>query len=138
MADIDHFKHLNDEFGHRVGDVTLQRVASVIRSAVREQDRVYRYGGEEFVVIFVDGPAADAVALAERVRLAVAAAPHTGDSLEPVGPVTISIGLALLPDHGLDVAALIERADAAMYQAKQSGRNRTMLWSDGASGETAA
>jgi diguanylate cyclase (GGDEF)-like protein len=138
MLDIDHFKRFNDEFGHKAGDITLQKVASVLRSSVRDQDRVYRYGGEEFVIIFEDGTAAEAEALAERVRIAVATAPFTGEGLEPARPVTISIGLALLPHHGLDVAALLQLADEAMYQAKAAGRNRTVLWSPARSQEQAA
>jgi diguanylate cyclase (GGDEF)-like protein len=128
MADIDYFKRFNDDFGHRVGDVTLQKVASVLRTAVRDRDHVYRYGGEEFVLIFVDAGPSEAVALAERVRSAVANTPLSGDNLEPVGPVAISIGLALLPEHGTDFGELIELADAAMYRAKELGRNRVMLW----------
>jgi diguanylate cyclase (GGDEF)-like protein len=132
MADIDHFKRFNDDFGHRVGDVTLQKVASVLRNAVREGDYVYRYGGEEFVLVFADVGPAEAVALADRVRAAVASTPLSGDSLEPVGPVTISIGLSALPEHGADFATLIELADNAMYSAKELGRNRVILWQEAA------
>lgn len=130
MADIDHFKRLNDEFGHRVGDVTLQKIAAVLRTAIRPADRVYRYGGEEFVLVFEDVEEAEALAVAERVRLAVASTPLTGDNLEPVGPVTISIGLSLLPDHGIEIDELIKRADAAMYRAKDAGRNRVVVWEE--------
>jgi diguanylate cyclase (GGDEF)-like protein len=128
MADIDHFKGFNDDYGHKVGDVTLQQVGAVLRHAVRDNDRVYRYGGEEFVLIFTDAGPGEACALAERVRAAIEATPFSGDQMEPVGPVTISIGLALMPEHGTDVMALIELADKAMYQAKDAGRNRVVLW----------
>jgi diguanylate cyclase (GGDEF)-like protein len=128
MIDIDHFKHLNDDFGHRVGDVTLQKVASVMRHSIRDSDRIYRYGGEEFVVIFADAHAAEAQLLAERLRKAVAETPLSGDKLEPVGPVTISIGLSLMPEHGTDFNSLIELADRAMYRAKDAGRNRILTW----------
>jgi diguanylate cyclase (GGDEF)-like protein len=128
MLDIDHFKRFNDEFGHRVGDVTLQKVAAVLRSSVRDEDFVYRYGGEEFVVVFSDTNAYEATMLANRLRLAVEAAPISGENLEPVGPVTISIGLAAMPAHGSDVENLIELADKAMYRAKESGRNRVCIW----------
>jgi diguanylate cyclase (GGDEF)-like protein len=130
MVDIDHFKRFNDDYGHRVGDVTLQKVAAVLRSAVRDNDHVYRYGGEEFLVVFADTPASDAVIVADRLRLAVEAAPLSGEDLEPVGPVTISIGLALIPEHGTDVEALISLADKAMYKAKESGRNRVEVWDE--------
>ncbi|HWO72543.1 MAG TPA: sensor domain-containing diguanylate cyclase, partial [Dehalococcoidia bacterium] len=128
MVDVDNFKRLNDEFGHRVGDVTLQKIASVMRNAMREGDNIYRYGGEEFLLIFRNAGAHDAVPLAERIRLAVESTPLTGDRLEPVGPVTISIGLALMPAHSRDINALIEMADKAMYRAKEAGRNRVALW----------
>ena len=128
MVDIDHFKRFNDEYGHRAGDVTLQRVASVLRSSVRDNDYVYRYGGEEFVVVFSDTPPTDAVMLADRLRQAIEAAPLSGENLEPVGPVTVSIGLALLPEHGTDVDELIDMADKAMYRAKAGGRNRVEVW----------
>jgi diguanylate cyclase (GGDEF)-like protein len=130
MADIDHFKELNDDFGHRVGDVTLQKIASVLRNATRPGDRVYRYGGEEFLFIFEDVEEAEAIAVADRVREAVAATPLTADNLEPIGPVTISIGLAILPDHGIDIEELIRFADSAMYSAKQTGRNRVVIWKE--------
>ncbi len=138
MVDIDYFKRFNDDFGHRVGDVTLQKVATVLRNAVRGEDVVYRYGGEEFVIVFADVGEEEAVALAERVRTAVESTPLTGDQLEPVGPITVSIGLALLPGHGLDLAELIDIADRTMYQSKQSGRNRVTLWDSAAATTDAA
>ncbi len=132
MVDIDHFKQLNDDFGHKVGDVTLQKVASVMRQAIRDSDRIYRYGGEEFVIIFSGAGEHDAVPLAERVLRSVSETPLTGDQLEPVGPVTISAGLALMPDHGNDIADLIVLADRAMYRAKEAGRNRIEIWDESA------
>jgi diguanylate cyclase (GGDEF)-like protein len=130
MADIDHFKRFNDEFGHRVGDVTLQKVAEVLRSSVREGDVVYRYGGEEFLVVFAGAASKEAAALAERLRAAVERSPLTGEGLEPVGPVTISLGVAICPDDGTDLMALIDTADKALYAAKEAGRNRVILASD--------
>ncbi len=130
MVDVDHFKRLNDDFGHRVGDVTLQKVASVMRLSLRDADRIYRYGGEEFVVIFADVGRSEATVLADRMLKAVAETPLSGDQLEPVGPVTITAGLSLMPEHGVDFAGLIELADRAMYRAKEAGRNRIMVWDD--------
>jgi diguanylate cyclase (GGDEF)-like protein len=128
MADIDHFKRFNDDFGHRVGDVTLQKVASVLEASVRQGDRVYRYGGEEFLLIFEGVSAAEGLALAERVRTAVETTPFSGDTLEPVGPVTISIGLAAMPDDASDFETLVGLADTAMYRSKALGRNKVTLW----------
>jgi diguanylate cyclase (GGDEF)-like protein len=129
MVDVDHFKRFNDDYGHQVGDVTLQKVAAVMRSSIRESDRVYRYGGEEFVMIFVDADRDQGIALAERARIAVSSSPLTGSSLEPVGPVTISIGLAFCPEHSRDFGVLIQFADQAMYRSKQEGRDRVTAWS---------
>jgi diguanylate cyclase (GGDEF)-like protein len=131
MMDLDHFKQVNDDFGHKVGDVTLQKLAAVMKQALRGGDRIYRYGGEEFVAIFPDVAEPDALALAARMLQAVAETPLTGDQLEPVGPVTLSAGLAVMPDHGSDIAELIVLADRAMYRAKQGGRNRIEVWEEG-------
>jgi diguanylate cyclase (GGDEF)-like protein len=127
MLDIDHFKRLNDEYGHKVGDVTLQRVAETLRACVRGQDRVYRYGGEEFLVVFADADSQLGGVLAERLRAAVERMPLLAEQGEPAGPVTISIGVAAYPDDGQHVEALIDTADQAMYASKQGGRNRVSL-----------
>ncbi|MBI5288082.1 MAG: sensor domain-containing diguanylate cyclase [Chloroflexi bacterium] len=127
MADIDHFKRFNDEYGHKMGDITLQKVAAVMRNSVRENDRVYRFGGEEILVVFAGANAENGMRLAERLRTAVEQLPLTGEHLEPVGPVTISIGVAAFPDHGDTVDALVEAADIAMYASKQAGRNSVTL-----------
>jgi diguanylate cyclase (GGDEF)-like protein len=131
MLDIDHFKRFNDDFGHRVGDVTLQKVASLLNNCIRNGDRIYRYGGEEFVVVFMDASLPEAESLAERLRSATESMPFSGLSMEPVGPVTVSIGLAARPVHGNDTQALIDLADKAMYEAKEAGRNRVVLWKNG-------
>ena len=128
MIDVDKFKNVNDEYGHRVGDVSLQKIASVLRTAMRDGDMIYRYGGEEFVAIFKGASAQDALVAAERLRLAVETAPITGEHLETISPITISIGVALRPDHGRDISQLIEKADRAMYRAKDLGRNRVEVW----------
>ncbi|HEU0074452.1 MAG TPA: sensor domain-containing diguanylate cyclase [Dehalococcoidia bacterium] len=130
MVDVDNFKAVNDEFGHRVGDISLQKIASVLRTAMRDGDLIYRYGGEEFVAIFRTATGHDALVAAERLRAAVVNTPITGDQLETVSPVTISVGLALMPDHGTDINDLIEKADRAMYRAKDAGRNRVEVWED--------
>jgi diguanylate cyclase (GGDEF)-like protein len=88
---------------------------------------VYRFGGEEFLIVFASAGAQDAIKLAERARVAVERTPLTGEALQPVGPVTISVGVALFPDHSHDMAALIDVADRAMYASKEMGRNRVTL-----------
>ncbi len=130
MIDIDHFKHFNDDFGHHVGDVSLQKVALTLRQSLRENDRVYRYGGEEFVIVLMDIGGDEARALAERLRSAIEGTPLKGEQLEPVDAVTISMGLAFYPEDGKEFGSLIEVADLAMYRAKSLGRNQIATWSD--------
>ncbi len=121
MIDIDHFKAVNDAHGHRVGDAVLYHVAQTIQSSLRGADTLARYGGEEFCVL-VDGATADGLRiLGERVRGAV-------EQLETPGNpgVTISIGAAVARDDEA-ADALLERADVALYDAKEAGRNRVCL-----------
>ncbi|HVB31469.1 MAG TPA: GGDEF domain-containing protein [Gemmatimonadaceae bacterium] len=120
MLDLDHFKSINDTFGHSVGDTALQMAAAAIRSRVRAYDHVGRYGGEEFVIVAPGTPLAGAVRLADAVRDAIAAVEF--DAID--GPVTIttSVGIAeWAPGEALE--SVIARADAAMYRAKEMGRN---------------
>jgi diguanylate cyclase (GGDEF)-like protein len=130
MLDIDHFKRLNDDYGHKTGDVTLQRVSETLVSSVRDQDRIYRYGGEEFLVVFADADIRLGGLLAERLRAAIQRMPLLASGSEPARPVTISIGVAAFPDDGQHLEALIDTADLAMYASKQSGRNRVTLARD--------
>jgi diguanylate cyclase (GGDEF)-like protein len=127
MLDIDHFKRFNDDFGHKVGDVTLQKVAEVMRGSLRDSDELYRYGGEEFLLVLPGVSEIEAFKLTERLRKAVERAPLTGESLEPVGPVTVSAGLALGPNHGKNFEELIKTADEALYLSKENGRNRVTI-----------
>lgn len=131
FLDIDKFKRINDSYGHQSGDVVLRGVADVIQAQLRTSDTIARYGGEEFVVLLPQTAALHAQEIAERIRVAVAAQPFRSQSDQAV-PVTISIGLAMLP---LDAAAsepavqaemLIAAADRALYQAKHGGRNRVV------------
>jgi diguanylate cyclase (GGDEF)-like protein/hemerythrin-like metal-binding protein len=118
IIDLDHFKKVNDEFGHPVGDQVLVRTAKLLSSCVRESDTVARWGGEEFAVIAPMTAEEGAASLAEKLR-SIMAATHLG----PREAVTASFGVAELgPDD--TVETLLQRADAALYQAKQSGRNR--------------
>lgn len=124
LVDLDHFKQINDRHGHAAGDAVLRTVGALMRHALRTQDRVYRYGGEEFLVILGSGVAAVAGEVCERLRLAIES--HGWGDIAPGLAVTASFGLAL---HGAgDTApALLERADAALYRAKREGRNRIVL-----------
>jgi diguanylate cyclase (GGDEF)-like protein len=119
-VDIDDFKKINDSFGHPVGDEALRLVAEALRSSVREQDAVFRVGGEEFAVLLPGLAARDAVPLADRLRAAV-----TGISFRV--PLRISIGLAAWPADAADRDGLLARADAALYSAKRGGKDRTIL-----------
>jgi diguanylate cyclase (GGDEF)-like protein len=128
MVDIDDFRHFNNDFGHRVGDITLQKVAQVLKSASREADRVYRYGGEEFLLVFVDAATREGERLAERLRKAVEETPLTGEDLAPVGPITISAGVAGFPEEGDRADEILQRADLALLRAKDEGKNRVVVW----------
>jgi len=130
VLDLDHFKLVNDRFGHLVGDQVLAAVAASVRDEVRDEDIVGRFGGEEFVVLLrgVDGDekGLGAQAVAERIRERIAglriAVPGAQGTLVVDG-LTVSIGGATTPRDGSDLAGLLETADAAMYQAKRAGRN---------------
>jgi len=130
MADLDHFKDVNDNHGHLVGDSVLRDVAARIQAAVRSFDTVGRYGGEEFIVVLEDTPLETAQEIAERVRRRVAAGPINVQGLEI--DMTISQGLARAEPEQ-DLEALLTRADAALYRAKNEGRNR-VVYSDHAAG----
>ncbi|MBE0595905.1 MAG: GGDEF domain-containing protein [Desulfuromonadales bacterium] len=128
MSDLDHFKKINDVYGHLAGDEVLRHVAERIQAAVRDFDVVGRFGGEEFVIILVNTDRQLALTIGERIRHEIAATPiHTkGQNI----PITISIGLAMLKaDEDRD--SVIARADRAMYEAKRTGRNRLCVAPDG-------
>ncbi len=136
MLDIDHFKRYNDDFGHLVGDATLKEVARIIRANVRNVDIVARYGGEEFVVVIPETKQEGGVEVAERIRSAVARrAFHVYDEETRV---TVSIGICVfpqdLPQPGADeydpsfLFELLQRADRALYRAKEEGRNRVVVY----------
>lgn len=122
MADIDHFKQVNDTHGHAAGDAVLARVAQVMAGEMRSSDLLARIGGEEFAIVAPDADADQALLLATRLRLAVEATPavHEGKSL----PVTISLGLAQDSMKDVDLPGLLGKADEALYRAKANGRNR--------------
>lgn len=122
MLDLDHFKDVNDTFGHQRGDAVLIELADRIKDQVRDVDTVARYGGEEFVVVLPETDEAGTARLAERICDAVRRTPFGGPGVPPVH-LTVSAGAAVFPDHGLVASVLLARADEAMYQAKHAGRD---------------
>jgi two-component system, cell cycle response regulator len=124
ITDIDHFKVVNDTYGHPAGDVVLRGVAQMLREQARDTDVVARYGGEEFAVVMPETDLRGAQVIAERLREAVAARSFHTD-LGPVR-VTLSIGLAASPGDGTEMEALVQLADQCLYQAKRGGRNRVV------------
>jgi two-component system cell cycle response regulator len=130
MIDIDHFKRVNDGHGHAAGDTVLAEVASRLSSNLRNFDLVARYGGEEFVAVLPNADAVGAGIAAERLRKAVAGRSVPVGSGSPLN-VTISIGIAVGGRTSEGGAALLERADHALYQAKANGRDRVVVASDG-------
>lgn len=125
MADIDHFKSINDRYGHLVGDRAIKTAVQVMKSLLREGDVLIRYGGEEFLILLPGASIDDAMEISEGIRLKMAETPlHVGDSTLQM---TLSEGVAGIPEIDVnDPMALIQRADEALYHAKESGRNRVM------------
>jgi len=119
MADLDHFKQVNDRFGHDAGDRALQRVAELLRDRSRAGDRAARLGGEEFALIVPDSGPEQAVRMAERLRDDVRAA-FADDAV----PITVSVGVAVYPDDAADLTDLVRTADRGLYAAKRAGRDR--------------
>jgi len=120
IVDIDHFKTYNDAFGHQAGDDALRKVASVIREHLRASDGLYRYGGEEFLILLPEQHIGDGARAMERVRAGVERAL---DKIQPTRGITISAGVAELKKTD-SLGSWIERADRALYRAKSAGRNR--------------
>jgi diguanylate cyclase (GGDEF)-like protein len=123
MIDIDHFKHINDSYGHQEGDMALKGIAELLRRRFRQSDIVARHGGEEFCVVVADSNLAHAKVLFEELRAVIEAHDFVLGTTHQ--QLTVSIGLAgSHEDDSEDLAALIARADARLYQAKKEGRNR--------------
>jgi diguanylate cyclase (GGDEF)-like protein len=125
MIDVDHFKQFNDAFGHLAGDEVLKRLAGVLSGAIRTADYAGRFGGEEFTVLLPETPLDGALEVAERIRQRMAE--QTFGEEQP--SVTLSIGMGECPTDGDSVDTIIECADAALYYAKETGRNRVVTTS---------
>jgi diguanylate cyclase (GGDEF)-like protein len=130
MIDIDHFKRLNDTYGHHVGDQVLREVASILVKDMREVDTVARYGGEEFVIVLPETSETAALYVSERLRRAVEQAKFFTGSPHPIQHLTISVGVAVYDRDARFKRDLIESSDAALYAAKHEGRNRTISYSE--------
>ena len=131
MVDLDHFKNINDTWGHPAGDDVLEYVAHALRSATRPSDVIGRFGGEEFVLLLPDADTAEAEAAGERIRQTIAEL-HVPTTDKRGGPVAISerttsIGVAVYPVHADALDPLLQAADAAVYEAKEGGRNQVRL-----------
>ncbi len=122
IIDIDHFKRINDTYGHQKGDEVLHCLAQVFKQSIRDSDYAARYGGEEFIILLPETDGQGAMEAAERIRVNVGqeSVAMADDSIS----VTVSIGISLFPDNGEDVNSVIQQADKALYIAKDTGRNR--------------
>ena len=124
MLDIDHFKKINDTYGHAAGDAVLRQLAELLRRSSRSEDLVFRYGGEEFAAVLTNANLRIALQIGERIRSLVEKADFQWEDQRI--PVTLSVGAAISTGSEPDSLALIQSADAALYQAKENGRNRVM------------
>lgn len=123
MVDIDHFKHVNDTYGHPTGDKVLQSVSKFLHDSVRQTDICGRYGGEEFILLLPNTPGRNAVFLADRLRAGVADIMYSGLGIPGDKAITISGGVATCPRDATNLDDLVRRADEALYEAKRAGRN---------------
>lgn len=133
MMDLDHFKEVNDTYGHLVGSKTLEETGRVIKEALRAGDVAARFGGEEFAAFLLDASYGQGLVAAERVRIALGQHEFPANRVDSPGihhthRITISIGVAAFPDDATDPIQLVELADSALYRAKRSGRNRVCAY----------
>ena len=127
MLDVDHFKRFNDTYGHEEGDALLRELGAVLQAGIRQEDVACRYGGEEFLIMLPDAPLRNAVERAEMLRRRIRTSLKIKQEF-----VTVSIGVAVYPDHGLTGETVVGAADQALYQAKDAGRDRVVVSSIGA------
>lgn len=133
MMDVDHFKNVNDTYGHLTGSKTLEEIGASITGIMRSGDAASRFGGEEFAAFLLDAGVAQGLVAAERIRAAIEIQEYTIISRgRPAGHhhVTISIGVSVFPDDSTDPIELVEMADSALYRAKRAGRNRVCAYRD--------
>jgi diguanylate cyclase (GGDEF)-like protein len=127
IVDIDHFKRFNDTFGHQAGDVLLRGLGDFLNRSTRGQDIACRYGGEEFALVLSDSSLSGALLRAESMRQEIKHlnVQYAGQLL---GAISISMGLAIFPDHGTTISEVLQAADQALYRAKREGRDRVSVW----------
>ena len=123
LLDIDYFKNLNDEYGHKSGDVVLRQLANILTESLRQYDRAGRWGGDEFILIMPETQLSEAVTVAERLRIKTSETKLSLENGEQIS-MQISLGVACVSGHYPSLIKLVDAADQALYQAKQSGRNR--------------
>ncbi len=128
MIDVDHFKKYNDQNGHSAGDQVLKGVARLAAGTTRKTDMVARYGGEEFTVVMGGAKKQMAQQHAERIRRIIAQQPFPHAETQPLGCLSISVGVATLPDDATTLEGLFEKADQALYEAKRRGRNQVVVY----------
>ena len=126
MLDIDHFKTFNDRFGHAAGDEVLRALGTLMRTHLRAGDIACRYGGEEFVLILTEASKETAAQRAEDIRQRVKGLEVSYLDMA-LGPLTVSLGVAIHPAHGRTRAEILAAADAALYKAKEGGRNQAVI-----------
>ncbi|WP_010095317.1 diguanylate cyclase [Ornithinibacillus scapharcae] len=126
MYDLDRFKQVNDRFGHQIGDNMLSKVSSLVTNSLDEAQIIGRYGGEEFIIILPSLEAEETKRFAEELRVKIASKKLLGDKFE----ITVSMGIASYPKQGQTVKELIEKADQALYVAKERGRNNSLIWQE--------
>lgn len=129
MVDIDYFKYYNDTLGHQMGNVVLKEISLVLQSSIRDIDIVARYGGEEFALIIPEVSKMQAYLCGERIRRNVERYPFPQAIIQPEGKITVSVGIACYPDDARTMEELIRKTDVALYEAKNSGRNRVKIFS---------
>ena len=131
LMDLDYFKRINDEYGHGAGDQVLREIAAALKRSSRQSDIACRYGGEEFLLLMPESPLEATVRRAEQLRGEIAKLDLFYQK-RPLGRVTLSAGIAVFPEHGPDQDTLLRNADAALYRAKQGGRDRVAIAQPGA------
>ena len=127
MVDLDHFKRINDEYGHAMGDSVLRDFSRTVSAAVREANLFARYGGEEFILLLYRANSEACVLVGERIRNAVMAMEVPSNTENQLPQITVSIGVAVFAEHGDTLEKVIEAADKALYESKRAGRNRVTV-----------